>query len=216
MLRPSAKAVCAAALLTALALFFLACGGSDHNISQAQAQAISGELFDALRSAIVAGLTSPGSAAAATPQSLPEILEQAQPAQSSGCTITDTGESCDIPLTYSGNCPNGGTISVAGDFIYTLDNNGNGSDSSSVTVTPANCAVSNITFNGNPSLTFSTQFGMQNNALAFPIMLTGTGGISYGPNPKGSCSINVKATATSAVSCSISGSICGRSVSGSC
>ncbi|PYX69288.1 MAG: hypothetical protein DMG78_22470, partial [Acidobacteria bacterium] len=72
------------------------------------------------------------------------------------------------------------------------------------------------TFNGNPNVTFATQFNLQNYGLEFPITFSGIGGISYGPNPTGNCSINVKATATSATSCSVSGSICGRSVSGSC
>jgi hypothetical protein len=197
------------------ASFRITCSSS-HSLSQAQAQAISQEVFSALNSAMVAGLTPTGTSTAATRPSLGEIVERARSAQSSGCTVTNSGESCNIPITYQGACPNGGTISVSGDFMYTLDNSGNGSDSSSLTVTPAACAVDNVTFNGDPSVTFATQFNLQNYGLAFPITFSGTGGISYGPNPSGSCSINVKATATSVTSCSVSGSICGRSVSGSC
>jgi len=212
------KSLCAIAALTAIATFFVACGSSDsaHNLSSAQAQAISQELFTALNSAMVAGLTPPGANNAATRPSLGEIVERARAAQSSGCTVTNSGESCNFPITYQGACPNGGTIGVSGDFAYTLDNSGNGSDSSTLTVTPAACAVDNVTFNGNPSVTFATQFNLQNYGLAFPITFSGMGGISYGPNPTGSCSINVKATATSISSCSVSGSICGRSVSGNC
>ena len=210
------RIACAIASLAFISLLCITCGGSSHNnLSQAQAQAISQEVFSALHSAMVGGLTAPGSAPAAPP-SLPEIIERAQAAPPSGCVISNSGESCDIPITYQGACPKGGTISVSGDFAYTLDNSGNGSDSSTLTVTPAACAVDEVTFNGNPSVTFSTTFNLQNNALAFPIMFSGTGGISYGPNPSGSCSINVKATASSLTSCSISGSICGRSVSGRC
>jgi hypothetical protein len=212
------KSVCAIAALTAIAIFFVACGSSnsDHNLSTTQAQAISQELFAALNSAMVTGLTPPGASTAATRPSFGEIVERARLAQSSGCTVTNSGESCNLPITYQGPCPNGGTISVSGDFAYTLDNSGNGSDSSTLTVIPAACAVDNVMFSGNPSVTFATQFNLQNNALAFPISFSGMGGISYGPNPTGSCSINVKATATSVTSCSVSGSICGRSVSGSC
>jgi hypothetical protein len=165
---------------------------------------------------MVAGLTPSGTSTAATRPSLGEVVERARLAQSSACTVTNNGESCNIPITYQGTCPKGGSISVNGDFAYTLDNSGNGSDSSSLTVTPAACAVDNVTFNGNPSVTFATQFNLQNYGLAFPITFSGMGGISYGPHPTGSCSINVKATATSMSSCSVSGSICGRSVSGSC
>jgi hypothetical protein len=212
----SFRATCAIAALTLLSLLCITCGGSSHSLSQAQAQAISQELFTALNSAMVAGLTPTGTKTATTPPSMGGIVERARSAQSSGCTVTNSGESCNIPITYQGACPKGGSISVSGDFMYTLDNTGNGSDSSTVTVTPAACAVDNVTFNGNPSVTFATQFNLQNYGLAFPITFSGVGGISYGPNPSGSCSIHVKATATSVTSCSVSGSICGRSVSGSC
>ena len=212
------KSLCAIAALTAIAIFFVACGSSNsgHNLSPAQAQAISQELFTALNSAMVAGLTPPAAGTAAARPSLGEIVERARAAQSSGCTITNSGQSCNFPITYQGPCPNGGNISVSGDFAYTLDNSGNGNDSSTLMVTAAACAVDNVTFNGNPSVTFATQFNLQNYGLAFPITFSGTGGISYGPNPTGSCSINVKATATSVTSCSVSGSICGRSVNGKC
>jgi len=212
----SFRITCAIAALTSLSLLCVTCGGSSHSLSQAQAQAISQEVFTALNSAMVAGLTPTGTSTAPTRPSLGEIVERARSAQSSGCTVTNSGESCNIPITYQGACPKGGSISVSGDFMYTLDNSGNGSDSSTLMVTPAACAVDNVTFNGNPSVRFATQFNLQNYGLAFPITFSGVGGISYGPNPSGSCSINVKATATSVTSCSVSGSICGRSVRGNC
>lgn len=212
--RPTLHIACAIAALILLSLMCMTCGGSSHNnVSQAQAQAISTELFSALNSAMVAGLT-PGASPGMRP-SLGEIVEQAR-AQSSGCTITNNGESCNIPVTYQAPCPAGGTVSVAGDFVYTLDNSGNGSDSSTLTVTPSSCVVDNLTINGDPSVTFATELNLKNHALAFPLTFSGNGGISFGPNPSGSCSINVKATATSATTCSVSGSICGQSISGSC
>lgn len=210
------RIVCAIATLTLLAFVSVTCGGSSHNnVSQAQAQAISSQLFTALNSALVGGLMPSAAGGAVTRPSLGEIVERAH-AQSSGCTITNSGQSCNIPITYQAPCPNGGSISVTGDFVFTLDNSGNGSDSSTLTVTPSACVVDNLTINGDPDVMFSTQFNLQNNALAFPIMLSGMGGISFGPNPSGSCSINVRATATSATACSVSGSICGQSVSGTC
>jgi hypothetical protein len=169
MLRnPSFRVTCAIAALTSLSLLCVTCGGSSHSLSLAQAQAISQELFTALNSAMVTGLTPSGTSTAATRPSLGEILERAR-AQSSGCTVTNSGESCNIPITSQGPCPDGGTISVAGDFAYTMDNSGNGSDSSTLTVTPAACAVNNVTFNGNPSLTFAPQFNLQKYGLAFPL-----------------------------------------------
>ena len=218
MLRiPTLRMACAIAALMILSLVSITCGGSSHNnLSQAQAQAISQEVLQALRSAMLAGFTPQGANAGVVHPSLGEILERVSAAQTSGCTVTNSGESCNIPISYQGPCPNGGTIGVSGDFMFSLDSSGNGSDSSSLTVTPSACVVDNLTLNGDPNVMFSTMFNVQNYALAFPLTFSGMGGISYGPNPAGSCSINVKATAASATSCSVSGSVCGQSVSGSC
>lgn len=214
----SLRIACAIAVLTLLALVTITCGGSSHsnNLSQAQAQAVSAELFSALNSAMVASLPHAASSSSTARPSLGEIFERAQSPQPSACTVTPTGQMCNTPISFQGPCPSGGTINVTGDFIYTLDNSGNGSDSSTLTVTPKACVVDNLTLNGDPSVTFSTQFNLQNSMLAFPIMFSGMGGISFGPNPSGSCSINVKATVASPTSCSVSGSICGRTVSGNC
>lgn len=212
----SAKTACATAGLAMVAIFLIACGGSSHNnnLSQGQAQAISAQLFTSLSSAMVAGLTP--HAADTSARSLGGILESARPDALTGCTTTNGIESCNIPISYQGPCPKGGTINVAGDFMFTLDSSGNGSDSSTLTVTPSACAVDDLTINGDPNVMFATQFNLQNNALAFPLTFSGVGAVTYGPNPSGTCSINVKATASSATSCSVSGSICGRTVSGSC
>ena len=107
-------------------------------------------------------------------------------------------------------------MNVAGDIVYTLDNSGNGSDSSTLTLTPSSCVVDQVTLNGNPNVTFATQFNLKNNMLAFPITFSGMGGIAFGPNPAGNCSISLKATAASPTTCTVSGSVCGRSVSGNC
>ena len=207
---PTLRIACAIAALTLISLMSVTCGSSSHtnNLSQAQAQAISAELFSALNSAMVAG-GPPGAASTGTRPSLGESLERAQAqVQASGCTITSSGQSCNFPISYQGPCPGGGTMNVAGDIMYTLDSSGNGSDSSTLTVTPSSCVVDNLTLNGD--VTFATQFDLKNNALAFPLTFSGMGDISFGPNPAGSCSINVKATATSPTTCTVSGSVCGQ------
>jgi hypothetical protein len=48
------------------------------------------------------------------------------------------------------------------------------------------------------------------------VSLTEEGGISYGPNPSGSCSLNTTYTINSVSSCTITGTVCGQSVSGTC
>jgi hypothetical protein len=59
-----------------------------------------------------------------------------------------------------------------------------------------------------------------NNVPSYPITLTEAGGISYGPNPSGSCIVNVTISIGNALnpvtSCTITGTICGQSVNGSC
>jgi len=216
MLRNQRFVSCSAiAAVTILSLVCAGCGtSSSHNLSPAQAQAVSQELTTALGAALSTGLSS--GPADTTPPRLPAIVQNVHPSASSGCTITNTGESCNIPVTYSGPCPNGGTIGVTGDFIFTLDSSGNGSDNSTLTVTPTNCAVSNTTINGDPNVTVAINLSFQNKALVYPATFTETGGISFGPNPSGSCTLNVNLSITSATTCTVTGSICGQSLSGSC
>ena len=207
---------CAIATIIVLAVLSLSCGSSssNHTLSAAQAQAVSQELFTALGNAMASGFQTPV-AHDETPR-LPSIIGNIHGSQPAGCTITNTGESCNVPIAYSGPCPNGGTIGVTGDFIFSLDNSGDGSDSTSLTVTPTNCAVSNTTFNGDPSITVATQFSFQNNLPLYPLTFTETGGISFGPNPSGSCTLNVSVSVTSATACTVTGNICGQSVNGNC
>jgi hypothetical protein len=199
-----------------LSLACVGCGSSSsHNLSPAQAQAVAQELTTALGAALSSGL---GNIPADTtsPQRLPAIVHDLHPYASTGCTITNGIESCNIPVTYSGPCPSGGTIGVTGDFVFTLDSSGNGSDNSTLTVMPTNCAVSNTTFNGDPNVTVGINLGFQNYGVAFPATFTETGGISFGPNPKGSCTLNVNVSITSATTCTVTGTICGQSVTGGC
>lgn len=219
LLTSPGKSACAIAALAILAFFFVACGGSSsHTLSSAQAQAISQELSTALSSAVVSGLAPASSPATSAPHSLSPALRQleAEPSLSGSCTVGPSGTSCNFPISFTGNCPNGGTVSVSGDLAYTLDNSGNGTDNSSLTVTPANCAVQNVTFSGNPDVAVAIHFSFQNNAIIFPVTLSETGGITFGPDPSGSCSVNANATVTSATACTLTGTICGRSVSGNC
>ena len=218
-MRPASRAipVCGVIALVIVSLLCLNCGGSspkNQTLSSAQAQALSQELFTALGAAITSGFQVPITNDE-TPH-LPKVVDGIRASQSNGCTVTNTGERCNIPITYSGPCPNGGTIAVSGDFAYTLNNSGDGSDSTTLTVTPTNCVVSNTTFNGDPSVTVATQFSFQNDAPLYPISFTEGGGISFGPNPSGSCSLSVSVSVTSATTCSVTGNICGQSVNGNC
>lgn len=190
------------------------CGSSSsHTMSAAQAQAVSQEFSTALQAALSSSLSSAEQRGAHP--SLATTFANAHPQDSSGCTVSDSGESCNIPVSYSGSCPGGGTIGITGDFDFTLNSSGDGSDSTTLTITPTNCSVSNETINGNPSVTASTQISFADDAPTFPITLSETGGITFGPNPSGSCTLNVQYSLTES-SCTVSGTVCGQTVSGSC
>jgi hypothetical protein len=207
-----------ACVVAAATLLSLGCGSSSHdnNLSPAQAQAISQEVVQAVIQAVSNGLGATPPAAKPAHRSLSTALGGMQPDQTSGCTPDASGETCNFPLSFTGPCPAGGTISVAGDIDGTLDNSGDGSINTKITVTPTNCSVSNVTFNGDPNISLDGQLGFTNTAPVFPITLTEGGGISYGPNPSGSCQLNVKYTINSLTSCTVTGTVCGQSVSGTC
>jgi hypothetical protein len=207
------RSICIA-VVALVPLFSTSCGSSNNNaISNAQAQAISQELVTAVGSAVTGQFYGGGPGAAHA--SLSKIIREARPETSSGCTPTSNGETCNFPISYTGPCPSGGTISVSGDFNLTLNGSGTGSDSNTLTITPTNCVVSNLTINGDPSVTLSTTLGYTNDVFNFPVNMNESGGISYGPHPSGSCSVNVSLTLQQN-SCSVSGMVCGHSVNGNC
>jgi hypothetical protein len=208
-------------LTVAAAMLLVPCGGcggsgSSSNLSQPQAQAVVAEVSQAVAQALANAFSSSAAATRGVRPSLSTVVRDLRPDQSSGCTSSGTGENCNWPISYDGPCSQGGTIAVAGDIAATLDSSGSGSVSSQLTVTPANCAITSLVINGDPNVSVGLSLSFTNSALVFPVTLTEGGGISYGPNPPGSCKLNVKYTITSATSCTITGTACGQSVNGSC
>jgi hypothetical protein len=205
-------------LTTLLSLLCVSCGSSsvgNQDLSPAQAEAISQQVVTALQGALASTESGFTGLQSAHP-SIATLMHEATPSQASDCTINSNGETCNIPITYTGPCPGGGTIGVSGDLDFTLNNSGGGTDSTSITVTPTNCAVSNLTINGDPNVTVTTQVSFADDQLEFPLTLTERGAVSYGPKPSGTCSLNVALTINSQSSCTISGTACGQPVSGSC
>lgn len=211
--------LCLIVIAAMLPILWAGCGGgssSSNNMSQAQAQAVTAEISTAVAQALASafGLNLP--AEKSVRPSLSTVVGDIRPNQASGCTPTANGENCDWPISDSGPCPQGGTIAVTGDVDATLDNTGDGSVNSQLAVTPANCGVSSLVINGDPSIGVGLQMSFTDLAPVFPITLSEDGGISYGPNPSGSCKFNVTYTITSKTSCTITGTACGQSVNGSC
>ena len=204
-----------------LSILCVGCGSNrstNNSMSQAQAQALAQQFAQALTQAVSGAV--PSTATSYARPSLSTVVSDIHPGALPGCTSTSNGENCNIPISLM-NYPcgglQGGTISVTGDVEGTLTNTGSGSLSTQLAITPANCSVSNLTVNGDPSINVGGQINFTNNETpVFPVTFTETGGISYGPNPSGSCQVNATYTINSSLACTISGTVCGQTVSGSC
>jgi len=211
-------AFCSTVLITMLSTSGCGGGSSMSNMSQAQAQAVAQQFSQAVVQAL--GTAVPATAPSAVRPSLSTAVRDLRPDALPGCTSTSTGQNCNIPISLT-NYPctgsQGGTISVTGDVDGTLNNTGSGSVTAQLTITPAQCSISNLIVNGDPSITVGGQINFTNNETpVFPVTFTETGGISYGPNPSGSCQVNATYTINSSLACTVSGTVCGQPVSGSC
>jgi len=202
--------------VTILSIMSAGCGGSSSTsaISAAQAQAVTGQLSLAASEALSSAFGLISRPARGDRPNLAALVEGIQP-DLPGCTPTPTGETCDFPVSFTAACPASGTISVTGDFSGTVNNPGDGSILSQVTLTPANCGVSDLVINGDPSVTLGGQINVTNSGPVYPITLTEIGAISYGPSPSDICQYNVTYTIASP-SCTITGMVCGQPVSLSC
>ena len=220
------QSLCLTVVATILSVLCLGCGGGSNNagmannsMSPAQAQAVTDQVVQALTQSLGITLSSNVPATSEVRPSLATVVKDMHPYVLDGCTSTSTGETCNLPISLIGDpCsgPKGGTISVTGDVGGSLNNAGDGSVSGQFTITPLNCSVSNLIVNGDPSISVAGQINVTDDAPTFPIVFMETGGISYGPSPSGSCQLNATYTINSLSSCTVSGTVCGQSVIGSC
>src|ERR671923_331955 len=131
-------------LFAVASMLCVGCGSPSHTVtlSAAQAQAISQQVSQAAAQALSnAAASNPLLAAQAAP-SLSAALGDIRWDQSSACTVSGTGQSCNFPLSASVPCPGGGTVSASGDIQGMLNSSGTGSFNTQITITPANCTVS--------------------------------------------------------------------------
>jgi len=214
---------CVTALAAMFSILATGCGSSNNSMSnnsmsQAQAQAVSDQVSQAMSQALSGAV--PATAPSAARPSLSTAVENFRPDTSTGCTPTSTGQTCNFPISlpdFPCTGAQGGTISVTGDINGSLSNSGAGSVTGQFTITPTNCSVSTLIINGDPSISVAGQITFTSNETpVFPVTLTETGGISYGPNPSGSCQVNATYTINSSLSCTVTGTVCGQSVNGSC
>jgi hypothetical protein len=132
--------------------------------------------------------------------------------------VTCSGSNCTISGTYT--CADGGSIAVSGQFSASSN-----SVSGTVTETPSNCSDGTVDIGGDPNLIVGLQ--ASDNGISTSVNVTLSGGVSFSPVqmgqfPSGSCSCNLTLTGTvnnsnkAVTACSVSGSICGQSISGNC
>jgi len=199
-----------------LSIVCAGCGSSSsasQAMSQAQAQAVSAQVSGAVAQALENAFSGQG---AVRGEGLSAVVSSIRPDLSSGCTPSGSGENCNWPVSYTAACAQGGTIAVTGDLATTLNGAGSGSLSSQLTLIPTNCGISGTFINGDPNVGFVVNLNFVDSVPVFPITFPESGTISYGPNPSGTCTVNVTNTITSENSCTMTGTLCGQSVNEAC
>ena len=201
--------------IVGIALVMLGCGSSNSHpttLSPAQAQAIA----TAVSNGLGQGLT--GAFGAAYVRAGGNIVQKEGAAANSTppvCTPSGSGEVCTWAVSSTYSCQAGGSIAISGNIAGSLKN-GTGSAQVQIAANPANCSVNGITLNGDPQVNLAAQINILNDNPVWPLTGTETGGVKYGPNPSGSCQLNLAFSVSSTLNCTVTGTACGQSVSGSC
>jgi hypothetical protein len=205
-----------AATLVGVALLMLGCGTSNSSsqpLTQAQALSIATGISNGVAQAVtgafpVASLR-PGTDIMRNTETSPNVMLPI-------CTPTPSGEVCVWPVSTTFSCPGGGSMPVMGNITGSLSTGGAGSAQVQIAATPANCSVNGLVLNGNPQVNLAALIRILNDSPVWPLTGTETGGVTYGPNPSGSCPLNLTFTVNSNQSCTVTGTACGQSVSGNC
>jgi hypothetical protein len=185
------------------------CGGVDSDssngggMSQAEAQAFSEQLSRAAAGAMLNG-QSTSSQALARRNGLTSV--QCTPDYSS-CTY-------DIDVSYRVNCTAGGAINLTGNLTGSMNSSGTGLLQIQVTETIADWqCISDYVINGDPYISLAGQFSYVNGQPSTSQTLTISGGFKWGTSAAESCQIHLTANFGSSNSGTVSGTVCGRSVS---
>jgi hypothetical protein len=204
--------------IVGIALLLIGCGSSNSNsnnggLTASQAQAVASAMSSGVSQAVAGGF---GASSATDAHKVVRKEDSAPNSSAPTCSTTSSGDSCNWPISETFTCPGGGSLSVSGDVSGSLDFAGDGSVQEQITAVPSNCSIDGVVFNANPQITVTGQLGISNGSPLWPLTGTETGGITFGPNPSGSCQVNVNFSVNSDLSCSVSGMVCGQPVNGSC
>jgi hypothetical protein len=199
------------------------CGGGGNvnsmQLTQAQARQVATTVSNDVSKALASVVGTPAVPLGITTRENMRIALQRNQSQADAVvkpeSVTCSGSNCTVSGTF--NCPDGGSIMVSGNFSASGT-----SASGTITATPSSCSDGTLVINGNPDVTATVQGN--DNGVTTTVNLTIGGGVSFAPVqagqfPTGSCSLNVHASVSvndssgSVTSSSISGSICGQTIS---
>jgi hypothetical protein len=202
--------------IVAIAVLMIGCGSSNssmNNLTSAQAQAVASAVSTSVSQSIEGAF---GVASGERGVGVTRIVDGSPRTSTPSCTLSSSNGSFSCQISQSFSCSGGGTTAVSGNISGSVSESGTGSIQEQVVATPTNCSVDGITLNGDPDVTVAGQFNISNWSPVWPVTGTETGGVTYGPNPSGTCQLNVTFTVNSNLSCTISGTACGQTVSGNC
>ena len=205
------------AAMVGIALLIIACGSGNSNssaLSQAQAQAIATAVSNGIGQALA------GTFGASSLRPSTDAMRRVEPAANTAtppvCTPSSAGQTCTWPISGTFACPGGGTMAVSGKITGSLNTTGSGSAEVQIAAVPAGCSVNGMILNGAPQVNVAAQMNLLHDMPEWPVTGSESGALSYGPNPSGTCQLNLTYTVNSNLGCTLSGTACGQSVSGSC
>lgn len=199
-------------------LLLVGCGNGNSSspnssLTPAQAQQVAAGVSDGLAQALAGGLNSSSTHDRQTARAMRKD-ESVPNVSGPSCYSSSSGEVCNWPISESFTCPGGGALSVSGDVSASMDNNGNGSVQAQIAEIPSGCSIDGIVINGNPQITVNGSLGISNWSPVWPLTLTETGGVTFGPNPAGACQFDLSVSVNADSSFTVSGMACGQQVSG--
>jgi hypothetical protein len=202
-----------------IAVLLIGCGSNSPNsnssptLTQAQAQAVAKAVSNGINQALTSAF---GAASLNASAKVMRENEIAPSATTPTCSVTSSGETCNWPISETFSCPGGGTMAVTGDVNGSVTDAGTGSIEEQIAATPASCSIDGIVISGAPQVTVGGQLNLSNWAPVWPLSGTEDGGVTYGPNPSGTCQFNVSFSINSDLSCTVSGTACGQLVNSGC
>jgi hypothetical protein len=215
--RPHFALVLSWAVIVSIALLIVGCGSGGSNssaLTQAQAQAIATAVSNGIQQAFAGTFGVPS--VTRSSDAMHPVEAAADAATPPACLPSFAGQTCTWPVSATFSCPGGGTMAVSGEITASLSTTGSGSAQVQIAAVPASCSVNGVVLNGAPQVNVAGQMNVLNDMPEWPVTSSETGAVSYGPHPSGTCQLNLTYTVTSNLSCTVSGTACGQSVSGSC